>query len=281
MAASGRVGLDLRPGPFFKAAANRLDLRSRKGFPVTAAGAIAAVSFLLFLGLAEDVIEPVGLTLDTFAVTASAAMVNPICTRVLWLFTLMGDFRMVVVETLIAAVLLAIWGHPRRAGSVVILVSTGALLVDRLKPVFARVRPTALVELLARPGSASFPSGHAMAGLLLFGTLALMLSASRLPRTARVWGSIATLLVGLTIGVSRIYLGVHYATDVLGAWLLGTTMLATWAVAVLIWGRTQPPIEERVVHPWGRLWWRIALVGVGAAVFVIALVLETGVSPLP
>jgi len=280
MARSRRVGLDLRPGPFFKAAANRLDLRSRKGLPVTVAGAIASLSFLAFLILAEDVVEPAALSLDKLAVTTAAAMVNPVCTTLMRFLTHMGDFPMVVVEVLIAAVLLAAWGHPRRAGSVVILVSVGSLVVETLKPIFDRARPIALTQLLPRPLSASFPSGHAMAGLLLFGTLALMLSASRLPKWARAWGSIGTLLVGVSIGLSRVYLQVHYMTDVIGAWLLGTTMLATWAVAVLIWGRTQPPIEERVVHPWGRRWWRWALVGVCAVVFALAMAIVTGRVPI-
>jgi undecaprenyl-diphosphatase len=272
--------LDLRPGPFFKAAANRLDLRSRKGFPVTVAGAIAALSFLAFLILAEDIIEPAALTLDKVAITTAAAMVNPSLTTIMRFITHMGDFPMVVVEVLIAAILLAVWGHPRRAGSVIILVSVGSLVVETLKPIFDRARPLALTELLPRPLSASFPSGHSMAGLLLFGTLALMLSVSRLPRPVRVWGSIGTLLVGVSIGLSRVYLQVHYMTDVIGAWLLGTTMLATWAVAVLVWGRTQPPIEERVVHPWGRLWWRWALVAAGACIFALAMAIETGRVPI-
>ena len=281
MGRSRRVGLDLRPGPFFKAAATRLDLRSRKGLPVTVAGAIAAVSFLAFLVVAEDIVGQAKLALDTSAITAVNALMNPVLTRVMWVVTHLGDFPMMVVEVSVAAVLLAVWGHPRRAGSVVLLVSVGSVLVETLKPVFARPRPTVLVELLAKPGSMSFPSGHAMAGLLLFGTLALMLSASRLPRWVRVWGSLGTLLLGLTIGVSRVYLGVHYASDVLGAWLLGTTMLATWAAAVLVWGRTQPPIEERVVHPWGRLWWRWALVGAGGVLLVVALVLDTAHMVIP
>jgi undecaprenyl-diphosphatase len=242
---------------------------------------VAAVSFLFFLMVAEDVIEPATLALDRVAAAFSVSIAGPALTRVVWLITLMGDFRMMVVETVIAAVLLAVWGHPRRAGSVVILVSTGSLIVEWLKRLIDRARPEVLIKMLATPGSASFPSGHAMAGLLLFGTLALMLSVSRLPGWVRVWGSIGTLLVGVAIGLSRVYLGVHYMSDVLGAWLLGTTMLATWAAAVLVWGRTQPPIQEREVHPWGRLWWRWGLVGVGAAVFVVALVIETGLMPLP
>jgi undecaprenyl-diphosphatase len=269
------VGLDLRPGPFFKAAANRLDLRSRKGFPVTVAGAIAALAFLAFLAVAEDILKQAKLALDMSAVLTMNALASPVLTQVMRVVTRLGDFRMMVVEVTVAAILLAVWGHPRRAGSVVLLVSVGSVLVEALKPFFAQPRPTVLVELLAKPGSMSFPSGHAMAGLLLFGTLALMLSASRLPRWARIWGSIGTLLLGLTVGVSRVYLGVHYATDVLGAWLLGTTMLATWAAAVLVWGRTQPPIEERVVRPGGRLWWRWALVGAGGVLLVVALVLDT------
>jgi undecaprenyl-diphosphatase len=281
VARSRRVGLDLRPGPFFKAAANRLDLRSRKGFPVTVAGTIAALSFLAFLAVAEDIVEQAKLALDTSAILTMNSLVNPVLTRVMVVITHLGDFQMMVVEVTVAAILLAVWGHPRRAGSVVLLVSVGAVLVEALKSVFARPRPTVLVELLAKPGSMSFPSGHAMSGLLLFGTLALMLSASRLPKWVRFWGSLGTVLLGLTIGVSRIYLGVHYASDVLGAWLLGTTMLATWAAAVLVWGRTQPPLEERVVRPWGRLWWRWALAGAGGVLVVVALVLDTAHIAIP
>lgn len=280
MARRARAGIDLRPGPFFKAAANRLDFTSRRGFPVTVAWVIAGLSFLGFLSIAEDVIGPAVLSMDIWAVKTAAAMYNPVAARLLWLVTLMGNFRVMTVETIVAAVLLAVWGHPRRAGSIVVLVTTGAALVEVLKNVFARPRPQVLVQLLARPGSASFPSGHAMAGLLLFGTLALMLSVSRLPRPVRIWGAILTLAMGLTIGVSRIYLGVHYLSDVIGAWLLGTTMLATWAAAVLVWGRTQPPPEERVIRPWGKLWWRWALVAVGVAAVVGALTFEAGVSRL-
>jgi membrane-associated phospholipid phosphatase len=281
VARSGRTGLDLKPGPFFKAAASRLDLRSRRGFPVTVAGAVAAVSFLGFLSIAENVVGTAPLGLDKFASDAVAAMANPVCTAVMWIATLMGDVRVMIVETAVAAVTLALWGHPRRAGSVVLLVVTGVWVSETLKGVVTRMRPDAALAMIAGEGAArSFPSGHALAGILLFGSLALMLGASRVPRPLRLWGGLGLAAVGLTIGLSRVYLGVHYLSDVLASWLLGLTMLSAWAAAVLVWGRTRPPLTERVVRPWVRLWWRWTLGAAGAAAVVIAIVAETGITPL-
>jgi anti-sigma-K factor RskA len=75
-------------------------------------------------------------------------------------------------------------------------------------------------------------------------------------------------------------LGVHYFSDVLASWLLGTTLLAAWAAAVLVWGRSRPPLAERPVHPWGRLWWRWAIAAVGALAVVVAIIAEMPVTPL-
>jgi undecaprenyl-diphosphatase len=279
-----RPGIDLRPGPFFRVAASRLDLRSRRGFPVTVAVTVAVLSFLGFLSVALIVRGAAPLPLDVVAVRVASAAVDPVSTWFMWIVTLMGDVRVMVVETVVAAVLLAAWGHPRRAGSVVILVLVGSVLAESLKPLIGRMRPDLGLSLLAGSGayrmSYSFPSGHALAGMLLFGTLALMLAASPVPRALRWWGGLGIAAVGLTIGLSRVYLGVHYMSDVLGAWLLGLTMLSTWVAAVLVWGRTHPPIAERVAHPWGRVWWRWALAALGAVAVVAAIVVETGVTRL-
>jgi membrane-associated phospholipid phosphatase len=284
MARTPKPGIDLRPGPFLRVAASRLDLRSRRGFPVTVAATVAVLSFLGFVSLALVVRGPGQLPVDVAAVRVASAAVNPVCTWFMWVATLMGDARVMVVETAVAALLLAAWGHPRRAGSVVILVLAGAGIAEALKLLIARVRPDLGLSLLAGSSayrtSFSFPSGHALAGILLFGTLALMLAASPVPRALRWWGGLGVAAVGLTIGLSRVYLGVHYMSDVIGSWLLGLTMLSTWAAAVLVWGRTHPPIGQRVAHPWGRVWWRWALAAAGAAAWVVALVMETGITRL-
>ncbi len=281
MARSPRTGLNLRPGPFLAAAAGRLDFRSRRGFPVTVAGAVAALSFLGFLSIVQFIQANAPLVLDTWAAGAVAATANPVCTGVMWVATLMGDFRVMAVEMVVAAILLAVWGHPRRAASVVILVLTGVALSETLKNVVVRLRPNEALAMIAGEGaSRSFPSGHALAGILLFGSLALMLSASRVPRPLRLWGGLAVAAIGLTIGVSRVYLGVHFMTDVLASWLLGLTMLSVWAAAVLVWGRTRPPISERVARPLLRLWWRWSLALAGGAAVVMALIAEMSVTPL-
>jgi undecaprenyl-diphosphatase len=282
--ARARKGLDLNPGPFFSAAASRLDLRSRRGFPVTVAGGVAVLSFLGFLSTLAAA-SGTGLRgLDDAVAGVVSAMLNPVCTTLMWFATLMGDFRVMTVETIVAAVLLAVWGHPRRAGSVVVLVLSGVWISESLKALVARPRPLPAISLLAESpsyaNSFSFPSGHALAGILLFGSLALMLGASRVPRPLRTWAALAIAAVGVTIGASRVYLGVHFMSDVLASWLLGLTMLSTWAAAVLVWGRSRPPLSELVVRPLVRSWWRWVLALAGAAAVIIAVIAETGVTPL-
>jgi undecaprenyl-diphosphatase len=284
VARTPRPRIDLRPGPFFRVAASRLDFRSRRGFPVTVAATVAVLSFLGFVSMAFIVRGPAPLPVDVAAVRIASASIGPVWTRFMWFATLLGDARVMVVETVVAALLLAAWGHPRRAGSVVLLVAVGSVAAESLKPLIGRVRPDLGLSLLAGSGayrtSYSFPSGHALAGILLFGVLALMLAASHVPRTLRWVGGLGVAAVGLTIGLSRIYLGVHYMSDVLGSWLLGIAMLSTWAAAVLVWGRTHPAIEQTAAHPWGRAWWRWALAALGAAVVVVAIVAETGMTRL-
>jgi len=103
----------------------------------------------------------------------------------------------------------------------------GASMLDALlKQWLHRPRPD-IVPHLARVTSASFPSGHAMIAATVYLTLALMI-ADAWPRTRRIAVVLAVTLVVL-IGVSRVYLGVHWPSDVLAGWSLGIV----WAVAVL------------------------------------------------
>ena len=278
MASSGTPGIDLRPGPFLKVAASRLDVASRRGFPVTVAWLLAGLFFAGFLSIAEGLVEPFAVALDRAATALSSAVASPALTRVMWVVTLAGDTRVAIVTTLVVAILLAVWGHPRRAGSVVILMLTGTALSQIVKLLIERPRPAASLALIALPASPSFPSGHAMAGIVLAGTLALMLGASRAPRLVRAVGGVAILAAGMVLGLSRVYLGVHYFSDVLASWCLGATLVGLWAAAVLTWGRAVPLDAAAPVRRGG--WWRWAMTVAGPLIVVLALVTESGSAPL-
>ena len=279
MAPSGKPGLDLRPGPFLKVAASRLDVASRRGFPVTLAWLLSGLFFVGFLSIVEDVVQPVTLLLDRIGTAFSAAVVSPATTSVMWVATLLFDTRVAIVATLVAAVLLAVWGHPRRAGSVVILMLTGTALSGIVKLLIERPRPSASLALIALPESASFPSGHAMASIVLAGTLALMLVASRAPKTVRVLGCVSIVAAGMLVGLSRVYLGVHYFSDVLASWCLGATLVGLWVAAVLTWGRAVP-LDQPAPRPSGGTWWRWAATVAGPLLVVLALVVESSAMPL-
>jgi undecaprenyl-diphosphatase len=100
-----------------------------------------------------------------------------------------------------------------------------AIVVALLKAWFDRPRPD-LGSVVALPTSASFPSGHATAAVASLGAAAVLVS-ERLPsRRARVWLWAIVVTGGVTIGLSRIVLNVHYGTDVLAGWCLGLAWLA-------------------------------------------------------
>ncbi len=79
--------------------------------------------------------------------------------------------------------------------------------------------------MIPLPGDYSFPSGHSFAGLLLYGVLAFLLVRSLQSRGARIAVIIAAAVLIGSIGLSRVYLGVHWPSDVLGAWLLAGAWL--------------------------------------------------------
>jgi undecaprenyl-diphosphatase len=100
--------------------------------------------------------------------------------------------------------------------------------------VVGRTRPPAALSI-GEYGGASFPSGHAVAAVACYGMLAVVLSAGRSFRFGvAVW--IGAALVILLVGASRVYLGAHWLTDVLGGYALGGTWVAVLVAGSLLCG---------------------------------------------
>lgn len=122
-----------------------------------------------------------------------------------------------------------------RTAVFVLLASTGGSLLNTLlKSGFSRTRPT-IVPHLREVMSPSFPSGHAMTSAAVYLTLgALLMRLSKRRLTKFYCIAVAMLLTGL-VGVSRVYLGVHYPTDVLAGWIVGLSWaLLCWLVERLL-----------------------------------------------
>ena len=87
-----------------------------------------------------------------------------------------------------------------------------------------RPRPDVSLHLIEQ-GGWSFPSGHSISGLLMYGLLAWLILRYARNQKFRIIAAVLLTLLWVGVGLSRIYLGVHYPTDVLGGWLLGMVIL--------------------------------------------------------
>lgn len=148
--------------------------------------------------------------------------------------TSFGDTWVLVVVTLIAVGFLLM---QRKAGQALLLTASvvgGTLLSEGLKDVFARERPAAAFRL-AEVHSESFPSGHAMMSAVAYLTLGALIARVLTRRRLRLYVlAVAFALAGM-VGLTRIYLGVHWTTDVIAGWALGSAWaMACWLVAYAI-----------------------------------------------
>jgi undecaprenyl-diphosphatase len=195
--------------------------------------ALALGALILFGWLADEMLEGDTLRFDEHVRSVVHAHAFDSLTSAMRFFSLTGSPGTMAI--LSVAVFALFWraGWVRAAILLAITLGGAALLDIVLKLSFRRLRPAPYFNFPA-PNSYSFPSGHALFSFCLFGTLASLLSArlrSGMLR-AMVW-IVAVMLIAL-IGFSRIYLGVHYPTDVIGGyiaafvWVSAVTFADRW-----------------------------------------------------
>ena len=144
--------------------------------------------------------------------------------------TIAGSPLGMALVVAVAAGVLLLCRQRASAGFVLAAAAGGALVNLGLKAIFERVRPPAATAIAAAHGY-SFPSGHAMGSFIVLGSIAYV--ALRLPLRWRaksgVLAALATAVV--LVGLSRVYLGVHWISDIAGGWSAGAVWLATATVA--------------------------------------------------
>lgn len=132
---------------------------------------------------------------------------------------------LVALLTVAVGVAIGPWIHGLIGAAVIAMASVGNSL---LKAVIARERPDLLEPILMERGF-SFPSGHAALGMVAWGVLAVLLNRSRLPTEVRRGLVVGLGVLVFLIGLSRVWLGVHYPTDVLAGWTAGAVVVLLFA----------------------------------------------------
>jgi undecaprenyl-diphosphatase len=207
---------------------------------------VALVCFVLFVLLAGAVLAGWTTRLDSAILRTVGTWRTPALTGVMRTISLLGKGEVEVPLALLLSLRLSLIRRRQEAAGYAAAALSGWALYGVAKWTFARPRPR-LIPRLSDAGWYSFPSGHAMLAPLVFGLGALIWSAPW-PRPARVALLILAGAVSLLVAASRVYLGVHWPTDVIAGLLLGTSWAGLW-----VW------------------WWeRAAAIGEGEAVAAVA-----------
>jgi undecaprenyl-diphosphatase len=159
-------------------------------------------------------------------------------------FTALGGFPVLSLLTLAIVGFLVF--RCQRAAAAIVLGSTlvALLLSSGLKSAIDRTRPD-LVPHGQHVYTASFPSGHSMHAAATYFTLGSLLALFQQRRRLKVFVLSMAALTTVLVGVSRVYLGVHWPTDVLGGWAFGT-FCALVTVLLARWLLTIPEVAEEV-----------------------------------
>ncbi len=198
--------------------------------------AVIVLGVWAFAALASEVLERETTAFDTRVLLSLRAPGNPavpIGGPALQEFmrdlTALGGTWTLTILTLIVSIGLVLQRHGRTALFLVVSVASGAAVSTLFKHLISRPRPE-LVPHGSFVNTASFPSGHSMMAAVTYLTLAVVISRFQTRRAVKVYVLTVATFLAIAVGISRIYLGVHWPTDVLAGWALG----AAWAMGAWV-----------------------------------------------
>ncbi|MBW6424716.1 phosphatase PAP2 family protein [Rhizobium sp. XQZ8] len=217
--------------------------------------ALMAGGLFVFFKLTSEVLEGETRTFDErilLALRTTTDLQQPVGPY--WLnhavndITALGGMTVLTLMTVMATIFLMLSRQRAIAAFMFLSILGGWLVSALLKIGIARPRPD-LVPHLVEVHDLSFPSGHAMLSAVTYLTLGALLSRAQPYRSTRLFLIGAAIFLTLIIGMSRIYLGVHFPTDVLGGWCAGATWaLGCWMIARrYIWSPAKVS-EQTVMH---------------------------------
>lgn len=215
----------------------RIRPRDRSELVLLGGGVVLLLLVLVVFKLAGEVLEGETLTFDRRILVALRDAANPaVPIGPPWLAGAALDITALGSATVLGLTVLAVAGFlvlqgMWRTGAFVMLATGGALVVNAaLKELFQRPRPD-VVPHLREVMTMSFPSGHALTSAVVYLTLGALSMRIAERRVTKFYCMAMAMLVTALVGASRVYLGVHYPTDVIAGWLIGLSWaLLCWIV---------------------------------------------------
>jgi undecaprenyl-diphosphatase len=210
---------------------------------------VVALLVLGFVGLADEVSEGDLAGFDsaiTLALRTGGNLADPIGPP--WVEEMGRDVTALGSFVFLGFLLVAVAGYllliRKRAAALLMTVSVlgGAAISTLLKIGFDRPRPE--IPHAARVFTASFPSGHATLSAVTFLTIGILLSRMSVDRRIKTYVLALAVFLTVAVGLSRVYLGLHYPSDVLAGWSIGSAWaILCWAAALRLQreGAVEPP----------------------------------------
>jgi membrane-associated phospholipid phosphatase len=198
--------------------------------------------YLLILGvvawLCTEVWEKEAFSFDRAFLLWLHQFANPQLDRLFLFFTSLGDPPAVVTIFMMAIAWLFLKQHYTDGLRLTIVCAGGVVINQGMKLFFAKPRPELWPRLIADL-SFSFPSGHAVGSMVVYGFIAYIL-AKKWPPSKQYIYAIASVVI-LAIGLSRLYLGLHYPTDIIAGYGIGILWLTTCLKLDFSWRRSSNP----------------------------------------
>jgi undecaprenyl-diphosphatase len=198
------------------------------GATLAAGLAASLLALMLFVWLGLQIRSGAPTPFDIASRAGLRSLESPAMSAIMWGASVYAAPGRLSPLGLIAAVVFLVRGWRRGALLVVVTIAGAWLLDTGLKLFFARTRPEPFYDYYPAPSSYSFPSGHALFSVCFFGGVAVLLTHRINSRVAQVAVWLLAAVIILLIGSSRVYLGVHYPTDVVGGYAVGLA----WVTAV-------------------------------------------------
>ena len=190
---------------------------------------LAIVSLGFFAWLADEVFEGDTKVFDDYVRDYIHAFASPALTTWMKFFSFVGSPLVLTISGIVVVTIFILQKH-KRAVVLFLIAMAGELVLDlSLKAFFQRTRPEPFFGYVL-PSSSSFPSGHALGSMCFFGVLAWLVAARTENTTLKVIIWLTAVFLIAAIGISRIYLGVHYPSDVLAGYATGIFWVFTVAL---------------------------------------------------